>query len=204
MRSEGSVVILGASYGKGWTPTAIPGVSFVNKGVAGEQSFEMLKRFEADVVAQNARAVIIWGFINDIFRTNRQDVGKAIAQVRENYLAMLERAEAAGIMPVLATEVTMGPKAGMIEAAKILVGDLLGKQGYADYVNRHVMDTNTWLRELALSRGLHLLDFENALAGAQGRRRRLYTADDGSHLTAAAYEALSRYADPHLRDWLQK
>ena len=40
----------------------------INRGVNGEQSFEMLKRFDSDVVATKPRAVILWGFINDVFR----------------------------------------------------------------------------------------------------------------------------------------
>ena len=40
----------------------------INRGVAGQQSFELLARFDNDVVPERPRAVILWGFINDIFR----------------------------------------------------------------------------------------------------------------------------------------
>ena len=51
--SNGPVVILGASYAKGLELPPIGDVRFVNKSVAGEQSFEMLNRFDADVAAES-------------------------------------------------------------------------------------------------------------------------------------------------------
>ena len=80
--SNGPVVILGASYAKGWELPPIGDVRFVNKSVAGEQSFEMLNRFDADVAAEKPRAVIVWGFINDISRSARPDVATSLARVR--------------------------------------------------------------------------------------------------------------------------
>jgi lysophospholipase L1-like esterase len=78
------------------------------------------------------------------------------------------------------------------------VGSVLGKQSYMDFVNRHVLDTNAWIREVARREGIVLLDLEAVLSNGP-RRRRAYTAADGSHLTAAAYDALSRYAESVLR-----
>lgn len=200
-RREGPIVILGASYAKGWKPT-IDGLTFVNRGVEGQQSFELAARFDADVIKEHARTVVLWGFVNDVFRTPRPDLAQALARVRDSYTTMLATAEREGIGVVLATEVTMGRRAGAVEALMAFAGGLLGKQSYADYVNRHVMDTNEWLRELARQRGLPVLDFERALAGPSGLRRRPFTADDGSHLTPNAYDALTQHATPVLRQHL--
>jgi lysophospholipase L1-like esterase len=61
------------------------------------------------------------------------------------------------------------------------------------------MDTNTWLRELAHREGVPLLDFEQVFSTeGSGQRRREYTAVDGSHITEAAYRALSAYTAPIL------
>ena len=77
------VVILGASYAASWTLANLGGIPIVNAGVPGQQSFEMLARFESDVVAARPRAVVLWGFINDIFRAN--DTTQSLARVRESY-----------------------------------------------------------------------------------------------------------------------
>ncbi|MCP9462685.1 MAG: hypothetical protein NNA24_11645, partial [Nitrospira sp.] len=63
-----TLVIIGASYAKGLGQHELAGYQVINKGINGEQSFEMLARFETDVVGLKPNAVLIWGFINDIFR----------------------------------------------------------------------------------------------------------------------------------------
>jgi uncharacterized SAM-binding protein YcdF (DUF218 family)/lysophospholipase L1-like esterase len=195
---DGPVVILGASYARSWQP-AVDGLTFVNLGIAGEQSFEMRNRFAAAVLRHEPRAVILWGFINDVFRSPRDRIATTLARTRDSYVAMVQLARQAGIEPVLATEVTAGQKAGVKEAVAGIFGRLLAKQGYHDYVNRHVMDTNTWLRELAHQEGVLLLDFEQVFSTeGSGERRHEYTAADGSHITNAGYLALSAYAGPIL------
>ena len=94
----------------------------------------------------------------------------------------------------------MGIRAGAKESFMALVGGLLGRQSYADYVNKQVMDTNEWLRENARQRGLLLLDFERVLLEGRSRRRREFTAPDGSHLSPAAYDALTAYATQLLSE----
>ncbi len=64
------IVVLGASYAQGWALDPIAGSTVVNAGVAGETSSEMVARFKDDVLARTPRAVVIWGFINDIFLFN--------------------------------------------------------------------------------------------------------------------------------------
>ena len=57
---------------------------------------------------------------------------------------------------------------------------------------------NQWLREVGGQEGLLILDFQRTLADAHGRRGREYATEDGSHLTAAGYDALTTYAVPIL------
>jgi lysophospholipase L1-like esterase len=77
-------------------------------------------------------------------------------------------------------------------------GRLLRKSSYQDYVNGHVRAMNAWIRQTARREGLLLLDLEPVVSGADGERRREFAQPDGSHLTSAAYDALSRYSVPIL------
>jgi hypothetical protein len=61
-----TVVIIGASYVRAWPIQEADGKKVLNKGVDGQQTFEMLQRFEQDVISVNPSAVIIWGFIKVI------------------------------------------------------------------------------------------------------------------------------------------
>jgi lysophospholipase L1-like esterase len=193
MNSDKTMVILGASYAAGWKIESLAGMRVVNKGVGGEETRDMLARFDRDVVAQRPQRVLLWGFINDVFRAPADRVDEKLAQARANFVAMVERARARGITPILATEVTIRRQAGIRETVLYYVGPLLGKQSYQDRVNTRIREVNIWLRDFAKQQGLQLLDFEAVLANRAGERAAEFAVEDGSHLSAAAYEALSQY-----------
>jgi lysophospholipase L1-like esterase len=194
-----TIVVIGASYAGGWAPdTPIAGFRIVTKGVSGEESSQLLTRFERDVTALKPGAVVIWGFINDIFRTDQTRLGERLQKTKQDLLSMVELARQAGILPIIATEVTIRGKDGWAEAAASLVGRILGKESYQDYINQHVSEVNRWVREIAVRENILLLDFEVVLADQRGMRRKEFAKPDGSHISPEGYEALTRYADDHL------
>lgn len=196
-----TVVLIGASYAGGWDPgRPIAGYRLVNKGVNGEQSFEMLARFQSDVIGLKPNAVIIWGFINDVFRSDRAQIDQTLKRTRESITAMVALARQAGIQPVLATEVTIRSKHGLRESVETMVGKLLGKSSYQDYINGHVLETNRWIVDLAARERIVLLDLEAVLSDSQHERRKEYSQPDGSHISTRGYEALTQYAEPRLRE----
>lgn len=194
----GPIVLLGASYARGWPLAEVAGITVVNRGAAGHVSTEMLERFERDVVAARPRAVIIWGFINDIFRADPAQIDDTLDRVRQNFTTMIELAEKNGIEPILATEVTVRPDDSWTETLARWVGGLMGKESYQARINRHVLAVNGWLIATAGQKGLMVLDLQSVLAEEGGVRRREFTADDGSHITPAGYAALSADATPML------
>jgi uncharacterized SAM-binding protein YcdF (DUF218 family)/lysophospholipase L1-like esterase len=200
---SGPIVLLGASYAAGWEVGQVNGVAVINRGVAGQQSFELLERFERDVVSHQPRAVILWGFINDIFRAPAGGIEPTLERIRDSYTQMIKQARANGIEPILATEVTARPRDGsMMEKLAGLVGTLRGRPSYQDQVNRHVLVINEWLTGLAAREGLLIMPFQTILADDGGRRRRQFAQPDGSHITAAGYDVLTAYATPVLARFL--
>ena len=193
-RSE-SVVVIGASYAGGWPIESIGGLSVANKGVGGQQSHEMLARFADEVVAAGPRYVLIWGFINDIFRTDLDRAEVRLERSREDYRRMIELARKAGIQPVLATEITMAKSPGLVNALRYWFDGLRGKASYAERVNRHVMAMNAWIREHAAANDILVLDFERAFADSDGWRRPAYATEDGSHISSEGYAALTAYVN---------
>ena len=196
---DGPIVILGASYAAGWQPTA-PGLRFVNKGVAGQQSFQLLERFDRDVVAERPRAVILWGFINDIFRAPKDGMEGSVKRARESFTTMIAAARAQGIEPILATEVPIRAQRSWSEWVGGWIGWMTGKTAYHAGINQRVRDTNGWLREQARHEGLLLLDLEKVVADETGDRRDAYAKDDGSHIPPEGYSALTAYAAPILAE----
>ena len=62
----------------------------------------------------------------------------------------------------------------------------------------HVRDLNAFVRQLAAREGLMLLDFEKVFAPEGGARKPDYATEDRSHVTAAGYQALTKYAVAQL------
>ena len=115
------------------------------------------------------------------------------------FLAMVELSRKAGVTPILATEVTIRGKAGWLEPFEVMIGKLLGKSSYQEYVNGHVIETNRWIRDMATREGILLLDLETVLADQRSVRRKEFALPDGSHISPQGYEALKRYSEERLR-----
>lgn len=194
--NTGPLVILGASYAGNWKIASVGDVAVVNAGAPGERTIQVLERFDRDVSAQQPRAVLVWGFINDIFAAD--DPAGASAQVKVNYTKMVERSRAAGIEPILATELTMRSTDGWLDTGRALIGRLRGRTSYRDRINQQVIALNQWVEEFGRSQGLLVLDFHSTLADAGGGRHPEFATDDGSHVTEAGYRALTDYADAVL------
>lgn len=198
MPEHKTIVVIGASYAEGWKSQPIAGFRFINKGITGQQSFEMLARFQTDVIDAKPHAVIIWGFINDIFRSDRERIDQTLTRTQESLMAMIRAAKTANVTPILATEVTIRGKDEWRETVAGLIGGFLGKTSYHEYVNGHVMRINRWIRETSSREGVLLLDFEAALSDDHGLRRKDFAQPDGSHISTQGYEALSQLAEARL------
>jgi lysophospholipase L1-like esterase len=197
--SSRSLVILGASYAKGWGTPALPGYDrVINRGVGGEETGDMLKRFAPDVVAAQPDAVLIWGHVNNISRSSPDKLDAVKSAARSHYAAMLQQARAAGIEVIFATEVPWTEPDGFLDMIRGWIGSLRGKQSYAARVSGHVHELNDYLRKLAASENCQLLDFERVFANDGGTRKLEFAADDGSHISAAGYQALTDYARQEL------
>jgi lysophospholipase L1-like esterase len=200
--SDKPLVLLGASYAKGWSLQEVGGVPVVNRGAGGELTSDMLGRFDRDVVAEHPQAVLVWGFINDVFRAAPDAVDAELARSREHYDAMIARSRQHGIVPILATEIPAGnAAAGPLEPLLEVLGAIRGKEAYADRINRHVAAMNQWLIETARREQLLLLDLGAVLAEPGGRRHPAFTQSDGSHITAVGYETLTSFAVPLLEEF---
>lgn len=188
------MVLLGASYAASWGAPELPGLNILNMGRSGEDTSQLLARFDEDVISKRPEAVLIWGHINDIFRSPNGDMAAAAERAKRNHSDMIRRAEQAGIDVILATEVTLSKSPGLVNWAKDLARQVLGRQSYQQRVNTQVRAVNDFLRAEAARKGWLLLDLEKAVDDGDGYRRPEYSAEDGSHITPAGYAALTAYA----------
>lgn len=189
-----TLVIIGASYAASWQIEELSGMSIVNVGIGGNQSFEMSERFDNDVVTANPERVLIWGFINDLFRSDPSQLDATEDRIKRSFKTMVETAKVQDIEVVLGTEVLMREPPGFWNWVAGIVGGIMGKTSYQESINRQVSKLNSWLRDYAQSQGIIVLDFETLLSDSDGQRKVEFATDDGSHLTPSAYAAMTEYA----------
>lgn len=93
------VVFMGDSITEGWhLDTSFPGKPYVNRGISGQTSSQMLLRFRQDVVDLKPKVVLILAGTND-FAENTGPV--TIEQVEGNIMSMAQLGTANGIRVVL-------------------------------------------------------------------------------------------------------
>ncbi len=90
----------------------------------------MLARFQEDVIDLDPDAVVIWGFINDIFRASPDQLKSAKERIKRSFEQMIEQAESHDIKVILATEVSLREPAGIVNWVAGLMGRPLRGPGF--------------------------------------------------------------------------
>jgi len=192
------LVITGASYAADWKVPELSGYTVVNKGRGGDETKQVLARFDADVLALKPAAVLIWGHINNYHRAPGGDLEAAKKAAWNDQLEMIRRARSQGVTVILATEVTLSEAIGFGNRLAAMIGSIRGKEGYSARINKPVRAVNGWMRDFAQKEGLRVLDVEKLFDDGDGFRKTEYTTDDGTHISAEGYAALTRYAQTVL------
>jgi len=151
---EQRVVFYGDSITDGWgrrpeTGTFFPGKPYVNRGISGQTTPQMVVRFRQDVIDLHPAAVLILAGTNDI----AGNTGPMTPEMTEdNFSSMADLAHANGIKVILAsiTPVFDYPwKHGMEPAPKIRA-------------------INAWLKDYCEQHGYTYLDYYTSLTGPDG------------------------------------
>jgi lysophospholipase L1-like esterase len=174
---EDRVVFYGASMTEGWGPTFgryFPGKPYVNRGVSGQTTAQMVVRFRQDVIDLHPKAVLILAGTNDV----AGNTGPTTPEMTEdNWASMADLARANGIRVIFAsiTPSTDIPwRRGLEPAPKIRA-------------------LNAWLKDYCASHGLTYLDYYSALTNADGGMREDLTID-GVHANAKGYAIMAPLA----------
>ncbi|QEE50678.1 acylhydrolase [Flavobacterium alkalisoli] len=98
---EKRVVFMGNSITEGWlrtSPSFFEGKSYIDRGISGQTTPQMLLRFRQDVIDLQPKAVVILAGINDI----AENTGPiSLEQTAGNIFSMAELAKAHGIKVIL-------------------------------------------------------------------------------------------------------
>jgi lysophospholipase L1-like esterase len=155
-----------------------PGKPYINRGISGQVTGQMLLRFYPDVIALKPKAVVIFAGTNDI----GGNIGPVPLEATENNLAaMADMAKANGIKVILAT---LTP-----------VSDIAGRPPMtAGRPPATILQLNSWIKSYAAAHNLVLLDYFAATVDANGFFMAGITGD-GLHPTAKGYEIMNPLAE---------
>ncbi len=178
-QGEQRVVFYGDSITDGWgrrpdTGDFFPGKPYVNRGISGQTTPQMVVRFRQDVINLRPAAVVILAGTNDV----AGNTGPMTPEMTEdNFRSMIDLAKANGIRVIVAS---ITPAA-----------DYPWRKGLAP--GPKIRALNNWLQGYCVNHSVTYLDYYTALVGEDGGMKE-GTSFDGVHPNAKGYAIMAPLA----------
>jgi lysophospholipase L1-like esterase len=174
-----------------------PGRPFVNRGISGQTTPQMLVRMYPDVIDLKPAVLVILAGINDV----SQNTGPATAEmIEQNIMAMTELAQHHGIKVVLCSILPISDYAFLkLQRDQGVQSPVVRGPDGSQFILRKTSDThppgdilklNTWMKEYAVRVNVHYADYFNALVDERGWLKEGLSAD-GIHPNAEGYKAMA-------------
>ncbi len=191
---ETRVVFMGDSITEGWgmkaTATApargefFPGKPYINRGISGQTTPQMLVRFRQDVVLLKPKVVVLLAGTNDI----AENTGKeTLEEIGNNIASMSEIARANGIRVVLCSVLPASDfnwHKGLEPAPKIKA-------------------LNAWMKDYAAKKGFVYVDYYTPMVNSEGGLK-AELSPDGVHPNKAGYDVMAPLAEAGIAEALKK
>jgi len=171
---EERVVFMGDSITDGWGKRYgkfFPGKPYINRGISGQTTPQMLIRFRPDVIALKPKAVVILAGTNDISGNTGPST---LEMIEDNLASMTELAQANGIKVVL--------------SAVMPTCDYIQPQTERR-PNAKIIELNKWIKDYAASHHAIYLDYYTPMLDDQNVFKKELTYD-GLHPNDAGYEVM--------------
>jgi lysophospholipase L1-like esterase len=182
-RDEQRVVFLGDSITDGWKlENAFPGKPYINRGISGQTTPQMLVRFRPDVIALKPKVVVILAGTNDLAGNTGPMTLEAI---EDNLVSIVDLARQNGIKVVLASVMPVS------DYGKTNDGKPLTQT--ARRPPEKIKALNEWIMRFAAERKLGYLDYFSATVDDRGFLKSELSGD-GLHPNARGYEVMAPLA----------
>jgi lysophospholipase L1-like esterase len=161
-----------------------PGKPYVNRGISGQTTAQMVVRFRQDVINLHPKAVVILAGTNDV----AGNTGLMTPEMTENnWQSMADLAKANGIRVIF----------GSITPST----DFWWHKGLKPA--EKIRTLNAWLKGYCESHGLTYLDYYSALTNEEGGMKKEFSLD-GVHATAKGYAVMEPLAQAAIDETLAK
>jgi len=178
-RGERRVVFLGDSITDLWDLARyFPGKPYINRGIGGQVTAQMVVRFQQDVVALKPAAVLILAGINDLHGALQRESDEGI---EANMQAMADMAQAHHIKVVFAS---IMPVNNYTDNARNML---------ADRDPKRIRALNAWLAAFCKNRGFQYADYYGEMVNKDGLLRADLTRD-GLHPQPLGYGLMAPVA----------
>lgn len=192
-KGENRVVFMGDSITDSWKIAEFfPGKPYVNRGISGQTTSQMLLRFRADVIDLKPRVVVVLAGTNDISGNTGPITVEAIAG---HIMSMVELAHANDINVVLASVLPVSDYNKNREGNQII-----------QTVRRPpatILQLNNWMKKYCAEKGLVYLDYFTATVDNKGFLKE-DIANDGLHPNAKGYDVMKPLAEAAIQTALKK
>ncbi len=180
---EKRIVFMGNSITEGWIrtdPDFFAGKPYVNRGISGQTTPQMLVRFRPDVINLRPAVIVILAGINDIAGNTGPST---LEMIEDNIASMADLAKSNGVTVVLSSVLPAFDfpwRPGMQPAEK-------------------VVQLNVWIKNYAEKNGCIYLDYFTPMADERHGLRAELTFD-GVHPNLAGYKVM----EPLVESAIQK
>jgi lysophospholipase L1-like esterase len=185
--NEKRVVFMGNSITEGWIkkdPDFFSGKSYINRGISGQTTPQMLLRFQADVIALKPKVVVILAGINDIAGNTGPST---LEMIEDNISSMSVLAKSAGIKVILSSVLPAYDfpwRPGLSPAEKVVA-------------------LNKWIQNYASKNGFIYLDYYSPMVDDRKGLKAEYTTD-GVHPNEKGYKIMEPLAEKAIALALKK
>jgi lysophospholipase L1-like esterase len=182
---ENRVVFMGDSITEGWKlQDSFPGKRYVNRGISGQTSSQMLLRFRQDVINLKPKVVVILAGTNDL----AENTGPVtLEQVEGNLASMADLATANGIRVVMCSVLPT-----------VRYWWHVGSENPAP----KIAALNKWIKAYAAEKNYPYVDYFAAMADAQGGLPK-NLSPDGVHPTAAGHAIMAPLVEAAIEKAMQ-
>jgi lysophospholipase L1-like esterase len=193
------VVFMGDSITDGWRlEEYFPGQPFVNRGISGQVTAQMLVRMYPDVIDLQPAAMVVLAGTNDIARNNGPSTAEMI---QENIMAMTELAQHHGIKVLLCSVLPVSdyPYLAQQSGRAAQPAPPAGGRGGRGLVRQRmtvgrppedILKLNAWMKSYAAQVNATYVDYFSALVDEKGWLKD-GLANDGLHPNAEGYKMMA-------------
>src|SRR2546421_1684014 len=195
-KNENRVVFMGDSITDGWSNPKyggfFPGKPYIDRGISGQTTPQMLLRFRQDVIALKPKVVVILAGTNDIASNTGP---MPITAIEDNLASMSELARAHGIRVVLSSILPISDYEKNKEGKQII----RSVQRPPDEIKA----LNEWMKRYVSENGLTYLDYFSAMVDEKGFLKE-ELSEDGLHPNAKGYAIMAPLAEQAITAALKK